>query len=245
MYKINVVKTQKNKIKLKDSMKKGFITKYPSFNIIVGKSGSGKTNLLMSLLTKPELYGNFFDYILYLSPTGKLDDSLKCLKLPEDNLITEPDEYDDLLENIFEAQDKIIKKVGIRKASKVSKICLIFDDIIGEREILKSKSLLRLASLGRHYLLHTFLLTQSWTKVPRALRIQSMGIYLFTSSMSEVELLSTEYCPPNMTKKQFINLVSDATKDRYNFLFINSFEPPDNRYRKNIDEVINLNNYKK
>ena len=42
-------------------------------------------------------------------------------------------------------------------------------------------------------------------------------------------------------KKEFEDLIKHATKDRYNFLHINMREPPETRYRKNLDTILSIN----
>ena len=99
--------TSKTKVKSNDMMDSGVIPKHPFRAILSGSSGSGKTNLLIHLLTQKEFYKNYFNYIFIISPTaGKLDDSYNALS--ENNPKTkirvindlDPDSsnYDDMLE---------------------------------------------------------------------------------------------------------------------------------------------------
>jgi hypothetical protein len=53
--------------------------------------------------------------------------------------------------------------------------------------------------------------------------------------MSEVEKLATELCPPQMSKKQFINYLQHATAKKYSFMSINAnSEEPLRRGFENI-----------
>jgi hypothetical protein len=49
-----------------------------------------------------------------------------------------------------------------------------------------------------------------------------------------------EFCPPHTDKKHFQKLIERATKDRYNFLHINMREPPETRYRHNLDKILTI-----
>jgi hypothetical protein len=64
---------------------------------------------------------------------------------------------------------------------------------------------------------------------------------LYPSSGSEVDLLCDEYCPPNKTKKQFKQLIGHATDKPYQFLHINNQVPIAERYRKNLDVMLTIN----
>jgi len=64
---------------------------------------------------------------------------------------------------------------------------------------------------------------------------------LYPSSGSEVDLLCDEYAPPNKTKKQFRELIGHATDKPYQFLHINNQVPIAERYRKNLDVMLTIN----
>lgn len=237
--KIEPIQTNKNKIKQRKLMQQGTIPKFASSIIINGKSGSGKSTLLARLMTEGHFYKGYFDYVLVFSPTGSQDDIIQYLELPEENIFTEFDES--ILENILESQKELIEENGVDQAPK---ICIIFDDIISDQKFLRTKIILKLFSMCRHYNIQVIINSQSWTKVPRALRLNCNGVFMFPASMSELDLICEEYCPPNLHKKDFLKVVQYATKERYNFLFINNHEHYETRYRKNLDEIINLDQFK-
>ena len=54
-YEIKVIDTEKSKIPLKKAMKDGVIARFPSSVCFSGRSGSGKTVLLMNMLTNEKL----------------------------------------------------------------------------------------------------------------------------------------------------------------------------------------------
>ena len=70
--------------------------------VIMGKSGSGKTNILINILTNENLLKNYFHYTVVFSPTaGKYDDSYKPLNLPSESFKTDfsADDLNTLIEN--------------------------------------------------------------------------------------------------------------------------------------------------
>ena len=92
--------------------------------------------------------------------------------------------------------------------------------------------MLKLATMGRHSLISSIINTQSYTKVPRAVRLQANSIILFPSNQNEVQLLVDDWTPPHSSKKQFKQLVEHATDGKHSFLYIMAGEPVETRFRK-------------
>ena len=63
-------------------------------------------------------------------------------------------------------------------------------------------------------------------------------------SQSALELLADEFTPSGMTKRQFYVMVQESLSEPYSFLCINMKVPDDERYRINLDTIINLDYYK-
>ena len=75
--------------------------------------------------------------------------------------------------------------------------------------------------------------------------INANAVAVFPSSQSEVEVLLDEITPAGLKKKEFQKVIDYATDGRYDFLYINNHADPGKRVRKNLDEIINLDDYKK
>jgi hypothetical protein len=243
LLKIIPMKTNKANIKQRELMNLDIIPRHPSAVIFNGKSGSGKTQLMVNLLTRPQFYGRtkpsdpksgYFDLIFLFSPTAEQDDLVRFLKLPKKRIITGFDT--EKLDKILEVQDNLVKDRGVDKAPK---ILIIFEDIQSEQKFQKTKSFKRCYIQGRHISISTFLLGQSYTRTERMCRLQANNVFFFPSASSEVELISNEYAPPNCSKKEFMNLVKEVTSKQYNFLHINFRCPPNERFRENLDIIVN------
>ena len=242
-YEIKSIETDKHNIPLRACMKNGVIAKFPSSVCFSGRSGSGKSCLLMNMLTNPKLLKNYFHYILVFSPTaGKFDDTYKVLKLPEENFI--PDFGQKELEDLITKRKELIEEKGIEWVSKNARVCIILDDIVANRDFLQSQVALKLFCLLRHYLCSIFILVQSYTKLPRALRLNCNSTYIFPASQSEVEVLLDEVTPSGMTKKDFAKVIDYCTDGDFNFLSINNHAKKGQQIRKNLTEVLDLNNFK-
>ena len=238
--KITPLKTKKSDLPQSPFMEADIINHFPSLTICIGKSGSGKSNFIANMLTKKEFMKDFFDEIYLFSPTAKSDDIVEHLKLKDENIIEKLDESAIIkLNKIVDDNTDKIKKEGIKNVSLKSKILIICDDCISEKVFIKSNILSKLATAGRHSLISTIICSQSYTRVPRVIRLQSQGLIVFPSSNDELDLLCEDLCPAGMNKKNFLELIKFATSERYCFLFVNHHcKNPKEKFRKNFDEII-------
>lgn len=244
MYKIEPIATSKSKTPLKAVMKQGILPRFPFSMMISGRSGSGKTNLLMNLLSKKEFLKGYFHYIIVYSPTaGTYDDSYNILNLPPENFKNDFNEND--LEQLIQSRKKLIKDKGVEWVVKNSRVLIILDDVIANRDFLNSPQALKMFALLRHYQVAVIVLMQSYNKLPRALRINANAVAIFPSSQSEIEVLIDEVTPSGIKKREFEKVIDYCTSGRYDFLYINNHADPGKRIRKNLDEIINLTDFKK
>ena len=243
-YAIQAITTDKSKIPLRACQKEGIVPKAPFSLMISGRSGSGKTNVLINILTNKDLLKDYFHYIVVFSPTaGKYDDSYKSLGLPSESF--KNDFSADDLNTLIENRKALIDKKGIEWVVKHSRVLLIMDDVIANRDFLNSPEALKMFALLRHYQCSIIVLMQSYTKLPRALRINANATIIFPSTQSEVEVLLDEITPAGISKKEFQKVIEYATEGKHDFLYINRHAERGQQIRKNLDEVIDINLFKK
>lgn len=243
-YEIEVLETDKQKIPQRQAAKDGVLPKFPFSMMISGRSGSGKTNLLLNIMTRPDLYGKYFHYILVFSPTaGSTDDMYKKLTLPEENFIREL--KPEMLTNLIEKRKALIEEKGIEWVAKNARMCLIMDDVIAERNFLESPDALRMFALLRHYLCSIIVLMQSYNKLPRAARVSTNAIMVFPAQQSEVDVLLDEITPAGLSKHEFKDVIEYATGEPYNFLYINNHAKKGEQLRRNLSEVIDVAKFKR
>jgi hypothetical protein len=241
-YKIEPMPTDKSKIPQIKASNDQILPRFPFSLLISGRSGGGKTNLMINLLSKENMYKGFFHQIIVFSPTaGEFDDSYKNLKIPKENFIA--DFSGDTLNHIIELRKKQIKAKGIEHIAKTSRMLIILDDVIANRSFLESPEALKMFALLRHYLVSVIIMIQSYTKCPRALRLNCNGVMVFPALSSEVEILKEEIRPPGISKKDFQKLIEYCTSGKYDFLYINNHADPDKRIRKNLDEIIDIKKF--
>jgi hypothetical protein len=212
--------------------------------MISGSSGSGKTNLMINIMTREELYGKYFHRIVVFSPTaGSTDDMYKKLKLPPENFVA--DMKPEYLDNIIDHRKELIKKKGIEWVAKNDRMIIIMDDVIANRDFLESPQALKMFALLRHYLVSVIIMVQSYNKLPRSLRVNANAVMVFPALQSEIDVLKDEITPPGISKKDFAEVIKYATSGRYDFLYINRHAEPGKRVRRNLDEIINIDDYKR
>jgi hypothetical protein len=136
-FKIEVIETEKNAIPQRGCVKSGVLPKFPSSVLFCGRSGSGKTNLLLNILTRKKLLGNYYHTIIVFSPTaGKYDDTYKALNIPEENFVEDfsPQSF----ENLIQVRKDLIEEKGIEWVAKNSRVLIVLDDVIANRDFLQS-----------------------------------------------------------------------------------------------------------
>jgi len=234
---IKPIPTSKDNIKQPSLSESNIIPRINSSSLFVGSSGSGKTNLVVNILTRKDMLGGVFDRIFLVSPTAKTDDIQKHLKIDEEDIIDDLKEAPSILQEVQESQRDIIEQLG---AVKAPKMLVIFDDCISDADFMKSKELVNSFILCRHYNMTTMICSQSYKAIPRKCRLQARNLFFFKSSQSETESICEDRAPPNFTKKEGIRLVEFATEEPYSFLHICMNEPYESRYRRNLDEIIDI-----
>ena len=154
-------------------------------------------------------------------------------------MFTDLEEGVELLEVILDSQAGKIEKAD--GADKVEQFAILFDDIIGDTQFMTEKAFTRCFYQVRHVNCTTFLCTQHFNRVPRVCRLQANFIFFFQGSQSEVETIVEEFAPPQYSKKEFRQLLTEATgKNKFDFLTINMKVGWDLRFRRNLNEFISL-----
>lgn len=225
---VREIKQKKKRVSQPPSANKGFIAKHPFRCYIIGASQSGKTNLMLNLLSRKDMYKGFFDLIYVLSPTaGKIDKTYNILKLPEQNYFKcDPK----VLERILQIQKKIITN----RKKKPPKILIILDDCISFTQFMNSQILLEFATQSRHYNISMFILSQAYHRVNKSVRLSMSWICFFRSSQKELTVLAEDFCPAGFSHKQFKKVINKATAEKYSFLNIDLNRPLEERYKRNL-----------
>lgn len=234
-YRIREIKIRHAKLPQPQAAQQNVIPKHPFRWYLVGASGSGKTNLLVSLLVRPEFYAGYFDSVLVMTGTPvHLDPAYKKLGLPEKNFY--PVNVD-VLSRVMDLQEDHIDEVGLEHARKV---LIILDDIIAYPEFARSPELIDLFIKSRKWNISVILLSQAYHRVHKTVRLQSTALTFFKGSNKEMEVLTEDFNAPGTSTREFMSWINYATHDPYQFFFVDLHQPitSGRRYRKNLDEPI-------
>ena len=143
--------------------------KDPHTALFVAPTGVGKTHLALNLLEKE--YLNHFDFIIILCPTLRYNETYRDRKWfwNDPNVI--------LIEQGNQLYDWIEK---LEKYLAGFKTLFLIDDIIADENLDKKRQpLLSLAISGRHKEHSLWLLTQSYTAIPKNIRRQAKMLYIW------------------------------------------------------------------
>lgn len=235
-YEIKSITRKVKKIKQPKASEKGILPEHPFRMYIVGASGSGKSNLVLNLLSLKKFYSGYFDNIVVISPTAlSVDTSYQVLNLSSDNFF-KPSV--DVLESLRDLQEKRIEEAKGNK-NKVKKMLIIFDDIVSHKSFCNSPIFLQFAVMSRHWNVSIMVLSQAYHRIPKSVRLQMSSLIFFKGSNKELDVLTEDFNAPGLSSKQFKNIVANSTKKRYDFFFIDIHRPiGEGRYRKNLTEEV-------
>jgi len=190
--------------------------------MFIGRPGSGKTSLVVSLLKSPEILNKVFHNIYLFMPTQS-QGSLK------DNIFKDLEhQYEELnYDTLSDCLDKI------RDDDKKYNNLVIMDDMGAYLKNKATKQLFKeLIYNRRHLRTSVYFLCQTYLSVERDLRKLFSNLFVFKCSKKEMELIADECVEENADDALEISkFVFDAP---YNFLFINC---DSGRMYKNWDEI--------
>lgn len=235
---VQKINTKKDKIYQPFLSEQKVIPKINSRSIFVGHSGSGKSTLVANLLTRKDWLGGQFDRKILISPTSKTDDIQKHLDFDPDDIVSDLAKAPKFLQDLQDEMEKAIMEQG---ADNADKVLVYFEDSASDSNLKKSKEFLDSFILSRHFNFTVFVCTQSYKLIPRPCRLQASNVFFFGGANSELEVLAEDRSPPGFRTKDMIELIKHATGDKYSFLHINMDADTEERYRKNLDEIYNIN----
>ena len=143
----------------------GYIKK-PHTSILIGQTGCGKTHLVLELIEKE--YKKHFDYIVIICPTLRENDTYHAKEwIKNDDNVWLVDPKDNLYQWIKKFSELL----------RFFEVLFIIDDIIAnESRDKRRQPLLELSISGRHRSNYLWLLTQSYSTIPKILRGQTKAM---------------------------------------------------------------------
>lgn len=180
-----------------------------SCNLIVGKPGSGKTNLMYQLIKSKHLLNKCYDKIYLFQPSP----SRASMRDKLFDTLPENQKFDELT---FENLEYVKNDLDPDENS-----CIIFDDMGAYLKNNETKKLLKELIMNRRHLhLSIFFLVQTYLSIERDVRKLFSNVFIFRCSKKEMETIADELIEQ---KKEYLNeIVKIVFNKPYQYLFINT-----------------------
>lgn len=191
--------------------------------LIIGSSGSGKTNIVLCLLLHPN--GLRFENVFIYSK------SLQQSKYRYLKEVLKPIRGVDYVE--FSDSNDVVTPAEVKPNT-----VFIFDDVVCDNQ-----SVMRdYFSFGRHNNIDSFYLCQTYTKIPKALiRDNANLLIIFKQDNVNLKHIHDEHVGTDMSFADFKALCSSCWKNKYDFVVIDKeSDAKYGRYRKGFDCFIHL-----
>lgn len=196
------------------------ILKYPmpadvfsktSFNIILGKMGSGKTSLITNYIKT--IFKRVFEHIIVFMPAGSrrsIENDIYGNQLPPGDL------YDTLTE---EGLDEVIEKLEENSENGDNTLLLIDDFQAALKMPEIQMRLQKIVTRMRHMRCTIFILQQNYQKLPKFLRELVTNVITFNVGKSQLNKLFEETI--QLDKDKFQKLIDLAFVDKNDYIIIN------------------------
>lgn len=213
-----------------------------SLILICGSSGSGKTSLLVNLISKTgskngykQSFRKCFHKIILCSPSVQ---TLKknVFKIPDDQ------KYEDFHQCMNDLEGHLRASVLQGEMDDEKKFnLLILDDVAAalRQDRYNEVLLTQLLQNRRHKNLTTIIVVQKWTMLPTGIRSNANVVFLFKpKTMQEQEAITNDILP--VRKRDSMDLFSFVFSGRYNHLMIDLtlMHSNDFRFFRNFEEII-------
>ena len=214
---------------IEHSSKWPYIPDHPYRILIIGGSGSGKTNALLNLINnQPDI-----DKI-YLYAKDPYEAKYQYLINKREKVGL--DHFDDpktFIEYSNDMQD-VHKNINDYNPRKKHKVLIVFDDMINNKKL--DSIVTELCIRGRKLNISIVFITQSYFKVPKDVRLNSTHFFIMKiPNKRELQQIALNHSS-DTDFKDFMNIYKKYTKEPYSFLVNDTTLPSDDplRFRKNL-----------
>lgn len=196
------------------------LTKYPmsedlwsntSFNIVLGKMGSGKTSLVTNLIKK--VFKMCFHHMIVFMPTTSrqsIQNDIYGKYVPNQDL------YDELTED---ALDEVIMKLEENSANGEFTFLLIDDFQAALKNPIIINKLQKIVTCMRHLRTTIFILQQNFQKLAKFLREIVTNVITFNVGKSQLNKLFDEIV--QLDKDKYQELIDLAFRNKNDWIAIN------------------------
>lgn len=207
---------------------------FPYRCLVIGKSGSGKSNLVLNMLYK---YLDFDTLTVY----AKHIDNPEYSKLQEDlekhfEEANENKKDTEDIERPFFFTNTLEKFIPIECYSTENQNLLLFDDLAGLPER-QQQPIVDVYIRGRHRNISSIYISQSYKRIPKTVRLQANYVIVF-KGLNEMDLKSLygDFVSKGLPYEDFKSLYHHCTNKKYDFMVLDC-ENMDLHLRYKFDSV--------
>ena len=213
-----------------------YIPDHPYRILIIGGSGSGKTNLLLNLIENQPDIDKIYLYAKdpYESKYQYLINKREGVGINHFNDPKAFIEYSNDMHDVY-------KNIDDYNPDKENKILIAFDDMI--TDMIHNKKLnsivTELSIRGRKLNISPVFITQTYFKVPKDVRLNTSHFFIAKiSSKRELQQIAINQSS-DINTKDFVNIYRKYTFEPYSFLVNDTTLPSNNplRFRKNLFNI--------
>ena len=225
-----------NENKTEHNQKWPYIPDHPYGILIIGGSGSGKTNELLNLINNQPDIDKIYLYAKdpYEAKYKFLINKRESTGLKHLNDLKAFIEYSNDMQYVY-------KNIDEYSVDKEHKILIVFDDMIAD--MINNKKLNSIVTelfiRGRKLNISLVFITQSYFKVPKDVRLNSTHFFIMKiPNKRELQQIALNHSS-DINSKDFIKIYKKCTAEPYSFLVNDAMLASDNplRFRKNFSNV--------
>lgn len=196
-------------------------------SLVIGQPGSGKTSLILNLLSK--YYKKKYDRIYLFSGSLQTLPEKFIEKLNEERIFTSLDDLEGVIQDLKEAEDK-------------PKVLILIDDLL--KEIGENHKIIAGLLWNRRHIaggVGLYIIGQKFNAVPTTIRSAIDTIYFFSmNNKKETNALFEDYIN-DLDRKEFDEMVKYCLENgrKHSFLFI---DKRNGKYYLNFNELKILDN---
>lgn len=208
------------------------IPPYHSFVCVVGGVGSGKTNLIINMITNPAIYCGQFDNVYVFSPSFQT--IKKKLGLPPEHIFKEfsLDKINEIMQEQLMLNDPEFREKG---DTEKEECLIILDDCIARIKDRQVAELEQACLNRRHCFTTIILVSQRYNRIPKILRTVASHLIIFNPPNSDKDDVFKEWS--NVTKEMFNEICLFVYNEPKQFLFIIKEEPETKKYYKGFNLI--------
>lgn len=203
---------------------------HPFRAVLVASSGGGKSSFLYSLISKPDMYKDFFDKILVWNGSPRYNDQFKKIKNCEVYNKFDEEEIKNIVDEI-----RIIQKQRKDDGLRYYRFLLIFDDY-------SSKGLVNKGSVniiddifcsGRNAGISIIITSQVYKHINRNCRMTNVThLVIMGVNKKMLEEIADEHQSEFASTDDIVNIYKHIkSKDEYGHLIVDYTRPPKERFR--------------